>query len=154
SSQSIISIAIDDLILDNLSSIISHTKSTDTLEKGNSFATNFIFDAGLSVPARIYLFSIPETQGVFYGILPVNNFDKCFSFFATHYPEQINFLDKQNVIVSVQLNKHLNVIFNNDHFIYQIGIDEKVGLEPLSSMLTTPENWIQISETQDFEDRK
>ncbi|NQD71189.1 hypothetical protein HP439_10695 [Sphingobacterium shayense] len=150
SSTSILSIAVDDLILDNLWYLSSRSSKSAEIESDSEQIKSFIFDAGIPLPARIYLFGLPAQDGQFYGILALNNFVKCFSFFASHYPDKINFIDKQKSIVSVNLNARLKVIFNDEYLIYQIGLDEQEGFSNLQTLLMNPENWSQIGTLEGF----
>ncbi|MGO1243854.1 MAG: hypothetical protein ACTJHT_13710 [Sphingobacterium sp.] len=154
SSTSILSIAVDDLILDNLWYLSSKPKNSAGIKTDNEQIKGFIFDAGILLPARIYLFGMPSQDGQFYGILPINNFDKCFSFFASNYPKKINFIDKQKSIVSVSLNKRLKVIFNNEHLVYQVDFDENEGFGNLKTLLMKPEDWSQVRTLEGFQQLK
>ncbi|MCA5004187.1 hypothetical protein [Sphingobacterium bovistauri] len=152
SSTRILSIAVDDLLLDNISNLYPWRDDKSKGKKQrDSWLKKLIFDAGIKIPARIYSFSTDAHQNQFFGILAVKNYDDCFSFFATEYPDGINFIDKEKGIVNVVVNKHINVLFNYSHIIYNIALGDNLDLENLQSMLLQPDTWTQISALNGFE---
>lgn len=151
STTSILSIAVDDLILDNMSSLFSWSaKSSDSTEKKTSIK-KIIFNAGISIPARIYLFSVAEKKDQFYGILSIKDYDNCFSYFAEHYPEGLNFVNKEKGIVSVGINKYVKVLFDRKHLIYTVGAEQSNNFQYLQTLLGSPEQWKQIGSFAGFE---
>lgn len=63
-----------------------------------------LFDAGGEIPAQLYLFNIRAEEYRFFGILKVRKYDECFIFFATHFPDKMNFVDKDKGVVQVKIN--------------------------------------------------
>ncbi len=151
-STSILSMAIDDLLLDNLWYFSAGTNDSGGTENRNNHIKNLIFDAGIAIPARIFLFSTPQDTQTLFGILKINNFDKCFSFFAKNYPSKIKFIDRQKSIVSVNLNNGFRMIFNNEYLIYQIGLDENADFSKLQTLLKQRDSWSQIGNLEGFKD--
>ena len=151
STTSILSIAVDDLLLDNISSLPTWNNSLEKKDKGESWMKNIIFNAGIEIPARIYLFSMAPHMRQLYGILPLKDYDDCFSFFANHYPEGIDLIDKEKGIVSVVINKHINVLFDRRHIIYKIAVESNSDFKDLQSILLQPHTWTTIASIKGFE---
>lgn len=147
SSTSVLSFAIDDLLLDNISSLITFNKTSSKEEENESdnWKTKIIWSAGISIPARMYLFTLPQNTQQFYGIVGVNNYDNCFSFFATYFPDSINFINKEQEIISVTINKHLKLVFNRSHLVYEITEQNNTSFEELQTLLKTPNTWSKVS---------
>ncbi|WP_400263360.1 hypothetical protein ACFX5U_10150 [Sphingobacterium sp. SG20118] len=149
-STHIFSIAVDDLILDNLSSFNPWSgKSVDTAVD-ESWITGLLWHAGIEIPARIYLFSMTDRAPQFYGILALKNYDECFSFFANRYPNGISFLDKEQGVVRVSVNNHIKVIFDRNNLIYKIDRERNSGFEDLHLLLKQPNTWVQIDSFPEF----
>lgn len=152
SSTSVLSFAIDDLLLDNISSFITFNQSSSKdVEESDNWRKKIIWSAGISIPARMYLFTLPQNKQQFYGILDVNNYDNCFSFFATYFPDSINFIDKEQEIVSVAINKHLKLIFNRNHLVYQLTEQNNENFKDLQTLLQTPTTWTKVGALTEFE---
>lgn len=152
SSTSVLSFAIDDLLLDNISSLITFDKSSSNeVKERDDWQKKIIWNAGISIPARMYLFTLPQSDKQFYGILDINNYDNCFSFFATYFPNSINFIDKEQGTVSVSISKHLNLVFNRNHLVYQLTEQKNTGFKELQELLQTPASWSKVGSLKGFE---
>ena len=152
SSTSVLSFAIDDLLLDNISSLITFNKSSSNeVKESDDWRKKIIWNAGISIPARMYLFTLPQSDKQFYGIIDIKNYDNCFSFFATYFPESINFIDKEQEIVSVSISKHLKLVFNRNHLVYQLTEQNNTGFKELQALLQTPESWSKVGSLKGFE---
>lgn len=153
-STSILSVAVDDLLLDNFSSLFPWKKSPKETEQDSSdtWIKEIMWNAGIDIPARIYLFSKTDQVPEFYGILALKNYDECFSFFANRYANGISFLDKKQGIVSVNVNNYVKVIFDHNNLIYKIGAKKNSGFEDLHILLKQPNTWVQINSFPEFGD--
>lgn len=150
-STSILSVAVDDLILDHLSSLLTvHKKQGDTTQS-DTWMKKMLFNAGIYIPARIHLFTIAPQEAQFYGILQLRNYDACFSFFANHFPEGINFVDKENSLVSVRVDQHMKVLFDRHTIVYKLSLGSDSSFTDLQSILSNPEGWRKIGSMKDFE---
>lgn len=150
-STGILSIAVDDLLLDNISQLFSFDTTSTGIEGGDGLIKKIIWNAGISIPARVFLFSTDTQKSQFYGILAVSNYDDCFSFFANQYPKAINFVDKKQGLVSVAIDKHIKVLFDRTHLIYTLGLDNNTDFTELQSLLNSRDSWVQIGSFKGFE---
>lgn len=150
-SATVLTISIDDLILNNLSHFITFksTSSSDSLGKSD-LKRNFLWSSGIPIPSQAFLFSLPEKEDILYGITAVKKFDKCFSFFADNFPETIEFLDKENEIVRVIINEYLQLVFNRSHLVYAISLNSESDIESLRNILEQPKSWTKIKALSDF----
>lgn len=147
---SVLSIAVDDLLLEHISSLLpKRRKLSDTVER-NSWMKQIVFNAGIDVPARIHVFTMPAKEAQFYGILALRNYDDCFSFFANHFPEDINFIDKERSLVSVTVDKYVKVLFDRSHIVYKFSLPHESDFMDLQSILSSPEGWSQIGSLKEF----
>lgn len=151
-STSVLSFAVDDLLLDNISSVLPWNNKQPKTKESNSWIKRLVFDAGISIPARIHLFTIPSQKAEFYGILKLKNYDDCFSFFANLYPEAIDFLDKEKGIVSVVINKNIKLLFDYDNIVYKITTSGNADFKDLQALLLEKDKWVQIGSFKGFED--
>lgn len=151
SSTSVLSFAVDDLLLDNVSSLLSWKKTPKGTKHEETWIKKIIFDAGISIPARIYLFTIAPQKTQFYGILSVKNYDECFSFFADHFPDRVNFVNKENGTVTVDINKHIKILFDHNNLIYNIAPEHSSDFQDLQSLLLQPHTWDQIGSFEGYE---
>ena len=151
SSTRILSIAIDDLLLDNVTSILPWNSNQKENGQGKDLFKNIIFNAGIYIPARIYLFDTTPHMRQLYGILALKNYDDCFSFFANEFPDGIDLIDKEKGIVSVTINNHIKVLFNRSHFIYEIAVENKTNFSDLQAILEQPTSWTKIDSISGFE---
>lgn len=151
-STSILSISVDDLILDNLLDFISFQPSTsvDSLDTV-SWENKFIWNAGILIPAQMFLFTLPEKEEQLYGIAQIKNFDKCFSYFVNYFPDGINFMGKDKETVSVSINKHLKIIFNKSFLIYEWSLKNTEDFSNLEYILQNRATWTTISILKDIE---
>lgn len=150
SSTSVLSFAVDDLLLDNISSLFSSNNTPKGTKPKETWIKKIIFDAGISIPARIYLFNIDQRKTQFYGILAVKNYDNCFSFFTDHFPGSVNFVNKENGTVSVDISKHIKILFDHHNLVYKITPEPGSTFEDLQSLLQ-PHTWEQIGSLEGFE---
>ncbi|UIR57500.1 hypothetical protein LZQ00_06690 [Sphingobacterium sp. SRCM116780] len=154
-STSLLSIAVDDLLIDNVSSLWSwDTKRSKEDSSAGQLVKELILDAGIAIPARIYLFSTTPQKTDFYGILTIDNYDDCFSFFADHYKSGLNFIDKKQGLIHVKINKQIYVLFNKNFLVYKISPQASSEFEDLQLLLEHPENWSQINALKGFEQTK
>ena len=151
SSTRILSIAIDDLLLDNLTNLLSWNKSQREKANGENLIKNIIFNAGINIPARIYLFNTTTHMNGLFGILPLKNYDDCFSFFANQFPDEIDLIDKEKGIVSVTLNRHIHILFNRSHIVYELTWENNPNFKDLQALLEEPEKWTKIGSATGFD---
>lgn len=151
-STSVLSFAVDDLLLDNISNVLPWNSKQLKTKQSNSWIKRLLFDAGISIPARIHLFAMPSQKTAFYGILKLKNYDDCFSFFANLYPEGIDFVDKEKGIVSVVINKNINLLFDYDNIVYKITTAGNTDFKDLQTLLQEKDKWVQIGSFEGFED--
>jgi GR25 family glycosyltransferase involved in LPS biosynthesis len=150
-STSVLSIAVDDLLLDNISSLLSKGDQSPDVKSKEIWIKSLILDAGISIPARIFLFNTADQKNKFYGILAIKNYEDCFSFFANHYPKGIKFINKEKGIVSVMIGKHIQILFDRNRFIYKIAFDNSSETADLESLLHHTDTWTQIGDLKGFE---
>lgn len=150
-STGILSIAVDDLILDNVSQFLSFDTDATGVEGGEDWIKKIVWNAGISIPARVILFNTAPQKSQFYGILAVSNYDDCFSFFANHYPKAISFVDKTQGTVRVDINKYIKVLFDRNYLVYTIGLDHKSDFNELQSLLSKRDSWVKIGSFKGFE---
>nr|WP_315394532.1 hypothetical protein [uncultured Sphingobacterium sp.] len=151
SSTGILSIAVDDLLLDNVSKLLSFDTRSTGIEGGEDLIKKIVWNSGISIPARLFLFSTDTQKNQFCGILAVSNYDDCFSFFANQYPKAINFVDKKQGIVSVNIAKQIKVLFDHNHLVYSIGLDPNSDFNELHALLKNQDAWVQIGSFKGFE---
>lgn len=151
SSTGILSIAVDDLLLDNVSQLLNFDTHSTGLEGGENWIKKIVWNAGISIPARVFLFNTAQQKSQFYGILAISNYDDCFSFFANQYPEAINFVDKKQGIVRVDVNKQIKVLFDRKHLVYKLGFDHNSDFNELQSLLKNQDSWVQVGSFKGFE---
>jgi hypothetical protein len=151
SSTGILSIAIDDLLLDNVSQLLNFDTRSTRIKGGEHWIKKIVWNSGISIPARLFLFSTDTQKNKFCGILDISNYDDCFSFFANQYPKAINFVDKKQGIVSVSVNKHIKVLFDRNHLVYSLGLDHDSDFNELHSLLKNQDAWVEIGSFKGFE---
>lgn len=150
-STSVLSIAVDDLLLDNISSLFSKGDQSKGSESKETWIKKIIWDAGITIPARIFLFNTTVQKNQFYGILAIRNYDDCFSFFANHFPKGIKFINKEKGVVSVTIGKHIQVLFDRNNMVYKIALDHNSEFEELQSLLEHTDKWTKIGDFKEFE---
>lgn len=150
-STSILSIAVDDLLLEHISSILPKSRKNEPSETSKFWVKEILFNAGINVPARIQLFTMPAQEARLYGILALSNYDNCFSFFANRFPEDIRFVDKEKGLISVAIDKHVNVLFDRNAIVYKLSLEADSNFDDLQSILSAPESWRKIGSFKEFE---
>ncbi|MHC5201542.1 hypothetical protein ACYSNV_04885 [Myroides sp. LJL119] len=147
-SQRIINLGVDQLVIDNLSDFVSFypTNNNQKLASDHLFK-EFVLKAGIQIPANLYMFGLKQPDNSFFGILKVNNYNKCFSYFAESLPEHMSFIDKQNSLVYLQVNKYLQLVFNKDYLVYQLSPGTDNNPKYLVDLINNTGNWVRV---QDF----
>lgn len=141
-STAILSVAVDDLLLDNVSSLLKKKKSgaSDTTSKRN-WLKDILWDSGLKIPSRLFFFSLPQEQDNLFAILSVSNYETCLSFFVSHYPRQIELLDKEKGVMAVKLHKYCHILFNKEFLILGVSTAEPALKQSLAALLNKPQSW-------------
>lgn len=150
-STQIISIAVDDMVVDNLSSLLSWNTSSSEGERKEKWLKKIVFDAGIYIPSRIFLFNQTAKKDSFYGIVALESYDDCFTFFANHFPEEMNFIDKEKGIVHVAVSKYFQLIFDREHVVYSFSMKEDKGFQELANLLRHRERWTTVATLKGFE---
>ena len=145
-STAILSIAVDELILDNLGTLLKPSdKAVVGKEPSSSKAKNFFFNSGLAIPARIFLFSVPQHGDQLFGILPVSNYEKCLAYFMEEHPDGLELLDKSSGTVSVKLSKHMRCLFNKEYLVYGISQLAELEVTQLSELISKSDSLVPVN---------
>ncbi|SMG27664.1 hypothetical protein [Sphingobacterium psychroaquaticum] len=141
-STTILSVAVDDLLLDNVSSLLKKKKSqvSDTTSKRN-WLKDFFWNSGLKIPSRLFFFSLPQEQDNLFAILSVSNYETCLSFFVNHYPKQIELIDKEKGLMAVKLHKYCHILFNKEFLALGVSTAEPELKQSLAALLDKPQSW-------------
>lgn len=147
----ILAIDVDEIILDNLSRFLSwNKKETAGKENKDNWLYNILFDAGIEIPSRLYLFNINPQEYEFYGILKVKNYDACFTFFATHFSDKMIFVDKGKGVVQVKINSYVALLFDRKHMLYTFSQNGKTADKDLQRLLNNQGDWTAVSSLKNF----
>lgn len=148
---SVLTIAVDDVILDNISSIFFSSSqeglvNTTTKKWGETLSQS----PGVSIPSRLFMFTLDKDPLSFYGILKVKNFDHCFSYFASEYPDEMSFLDKEKSLVYLKINPHIGVVFNKDYLVYNINSSKKTNDSDILEVIQNQDTWGEFKDFTGF----
>lgn len=145
-SSAILSVAVDELILDNLGTLLKKTDKPSTdKEKSVSNAKNFFFNTGLNIPARIFLFSVPKHADQLFGILAVNNYEKCLAYFMENHKDGLELVDKNTGTVTVKLSKQMVCLFNKEYLVYGLSALEEIHATQLSQLISETDSLVPVN---------
>lgn len=151
SATSVLSIALDDIVIDNLSSIILERKQEGSKEdRVSKWTKELRTSPGVAIPSWIYMFSLNQDPLAFYGILEVKDYDKVFSYFANTHANQMSFLDKEIPLVSILVNSHISVVFNKEYLVYKIQSSKQENTTDLVDLLKDKDSWVKYKDLSEF----
>lgn len=142
---SVIKIDVDGLATDIFKNSISNyseyytTKkdSTDTLKRTK------IWNIGLDIPAKLYLFSLSDTSSIFYAVIGVNNKDKVQKFLTNDLELIADSSAIESGNTGLYSKRHLKVLLGENSMILSVG--PKANLDEMTSLLKSDQKDWQLA---------
>ncbi|MHC5310015.1 hypothetical protein ACYSNM_08060 [Myroides sp. LJL116] len=148
---SILAIAVDDMVWNNLSTLLLDSEKSDSTSSDAKEWADYLWKTpGVSIPSKLYMFTKETSPYGFYGILKVKNYDNCFSYFATDHDQEMEFLDKEKSVVSLRVNPYTSIVFNQEYLVYSISADKNITDLDLLQILQSKDSWVKIKDLNTF----
>ncbi|MHC5353402.1 hypothetical protein ACYSNX_04295 [Myroides sp. LJL115] len=148
---SILAIAVDDMVWNNLRTLFLDSKKSDSTSSDAKQWAEYLWKTpGVSIPSKLYMFTKETSSYGFYGILKVKNYDNCFSYFATDHAQEMEFLDKEKSVVSLRVNPYVSIVFNQEYLVYSISADKNIDDLGLLQTLQSKDSWVKVKDLDAF----
>lgn len=143
-SHAVVSIALDDLLLDNIGQLFERrTLATANQKSPLSVVKNWL-EAGVSIPAQIHFFSLRENPLTFYTIQRIENIGKWEAFLQEYAADYIQTVDSSERLTLVQ-SPSLPTILSNEHYaLFRIGLPEKDSEEKMKAIWSIENDWVYV----------
>jgi len=140
-SAGILSLAVDDLLIDNLGSLMSarskQGSSNDSLTKT---LLQDIWNAGIDIPARIYLYSLPEDSHSYYSVQKINDQAQWDTFLQKYKLETETSADG----TAIHLSKNIALLQSGDKILFRLALRDSSSPSFTAEVLQQEDNWLQI----------
>lgn len=148
---SVLAIAVDDIVWNNLSSFFLDSKKEDSTSGDAKKWADYLWKTpGVSIPSKLYMFTTENDSKRFYGILKVKNYDNCFSYFATDHAQEMEFLDREKSVVSLKVNPYVSIVFNKEFLVYSISASKHIASSDLLQTLESKDSWVKVKDLNAF----
>ena len=128
-SETLLTIAIDDLLLDNLDQLFARTKHSPQ-DTSNVFQLRDCWDAGLGIPAKVYFFSLVEQPGKFYSLQRLRDAHKWQAFWASHAPASTK----------------IKALADEEHVLFRFSLKADEELADMEQLLAEKAKWIKVAD--------
>ncbi|WP_437918921.1 hypothetical protein [Sphingobacterium sp. LRF_L2] len=152
-SQSVIAVSLDDIVIDNMDQLFRDRKNNEDFNYQFSDSLWFdLWNSGLKIPAKVYLFSIKDQAHTFYSIQQVSN-QKKWKDFLHKYSEKPKETEAQNDPSQIiNLNKYVYLIHKNDDVILCFSLDTVAFDKTIENQLLNKENWTAVKDLTGFQE--
>lgn len=140
-SAAILALAVDDLLIDNLGSVVS--ARSDKKSGKDSTTTVFlqhILQAGLDIPARIYFYSLAEDPSTFYTLQKINDRAKWRNFLRKYTLG----MEAPQEGAKTQLTKNIALLKSGDRLLFRLSLKDSLSSSFSAEALQQDDNWLQI----------
>lgn len=151
-SQSIIAISIDDLLIDHVGQLLRPSSKDSTAEEGSKRKLwKDLWNAGVHIPAHLFLFNLAEEPTVFYSIQKVDDLDKWEKFLAKYAKDSSAIAAQEKHVQDVKINPFTRVVYVNNRLIIRLSAEGKSTDQPFPSIVSDPSKWQKVNEMVAFE---
>lgn len=126
-SKEIISISIDDILLDNLSQVFKSQDSRDQ-DSSDYLQLKDILNSGLAIPAKIYLFALDEYPGNLYSIQRLKDSVKWQKFWTSYAPN----------------SSHLTAVTDQDFVLFRMSLKASESIQDMQNIFSGKKQWTQL----------
>ncbi len=140
-SAAILAVAVDDLLVDNLRSLVSARSQKQSTKDSTTIAfLRDIWQAGVDIPARIYLYSLAEDPHTFYSVQKINDQAQWHIFLRKYTPD----MEAPEEGIAIQLTKNIAMLRSGDRILFRFSLKDSSSSSFTAEALQQDDNWIKI----------
>lgn len=149
-SAALLTIHVDDLLLDNFWTLISASSAdTSASESPSKTVWKQLWQAGLELPAQIIFFSLPEDPYTYYSLQKINDAKKWASV-GWRQDDDSPGMQTDPKIRHFHSGKYISGVDNGSDVLFRIGYAEGQGPDDLEEMLSKTSDWKSIKDMSSF----
>ncbi|PRD56280.1 hypothetical protein C5749_03160 [Sphingobacterium gobiense] len=153
-SQAIISLALDDLLLDNLDQLFK-SRTQDTLgDKLSLLDIENWWKAGISIPAQLHFFSLNNDPFTFFTIQRINNIGKWEAFLNKYANDSVHAIDNAPELRLAHFPPFMTTLHNEHYVLFRIGLSKPDSVEEMKMIWSEEKDWMYVRNLPSYSTKK
>lgn len=143
-SQAIVSVALDDLLLENLDQFF-RSRAQDTLtDKLSLLDIENWWKAGISIPAQLHFFSLSNDPFTFFTIQRIDNIGKWEAFLNKYANDSVHAIDDAPELRLAHFSPLMTTLHNEHYALFRIGRSKPDSVEEMKVIWSEEKDWVYI----------
>lgn len=151
-SKSILAVAVDDLLIDHIGEFLRTRKDDSTATaKTKPSVWKDLWNAGVHIPAHIFLINLSDEPQAFYSMLTISNPDAWKRFLLRYAADSASVEDRYGEGLPIKINAYISVWSVDKQLYIRVSNETEAAEKPFPAAIADKSNWIIIDETPAFD---
>lgn len=143
-SQAIVSVALDDLLLDNFDQLF-RSRTQDTFgDKSPLLDVKNWWKAGISIPAQLHFFSLSNDPFTFFTIQRIDNIGKWEAFLNKYANDSVHAIDDAPELRLAHFPLLMTTLYNEHYALFRIGLSKPDSVEEMKVIWSEEKDWVYV----------
>ncbi|TYR33354.1 hypothetical protein FXV77_18030 [Sphingobacterium phlebotomi] len=153
-SYAIVSVSLDDLLLDNLDQLFK-SRTSDTVEENFPLLDleNW-WKAGIEIPAQIHFFSLHDDPLTFFTIQRIDNLGKWKTFLKEYVTDSLYTIDDPQRLTLAHFPSLTSTLYNEQYALFRIGLSKHDRSEEMKAIWSEEKDWVHVRDLHQHVDKR
>lgn len=144
-SQAVVTISLDDLMLDNLDQLFKRHAVDRVAPTSRLLDIKNWWRAGVGIPAQIHFFTLPDNPLTFYTIQKITNPAKWDAFLKKHVTDTIQIIEvSEQQLSCARLSSGVSSLYDNQYLLLRLAPAKQDDDREMLAIWEEKDNWVYV----------
>lgn len=145
-SQAIMSVSLDDLLLDNIDQLFKRRKAESVASDPDLLDIESWWKAGIGIPAQIHFFTLNDNPLTFFTIQKIKDIEKWKTFLKGHVTDTIRIITPSDQPLSLaHLSSGVSTMYDDQYLLLRVAVTNQHAGNEMSAIWGEKNTWMYVS---------